>query len=203
MKKILLIDGNSLANRAFYALPFLTDPQGRASGAVFGFTNILCKIISEDKPDGIIVAFDHARKTFRNNLYADYKGTRKETPPELRSQFPLIKDLLREMGILVIEEDGIEADDIIGTAAKSIEGEKIILSGDRDLLQLISPDTEVWLTIKGVTLLNKVNLSNLKLNFEISRPDQIIELKALMGDSSDNIPGVAGIGEKTALKLLN
>lgn len=203
MKKILLIDGNSLANRAFYALPFLTDPQGRASGAVFGFTNILCKIISEDKPDGIIVAFDHARKTFRNNIYAEYKGTRKETPPELRSQFPLIKDLLREMGILVIEEDGIEADDIIGTAAKSIEGEKIILSGDRDLLQLISPDTEVWLTIKGVTLLNKVNLSNLKLNFEISRPDQIIELKALMGDSSDNIPGVAGIGEKTALKLLN
>lgn len=203
MKKILLIDGNSLANRAFYALPFLTDPQGRASGAVFGFTNILCKIISEDKPDGIIVAFDHARKTFRNNLYAEYKGTRKETPPELRSQFPLIKALLKEMGILVIEEEGIEADDIIGTAAKSIEGEKIILSGDRDLLQLISPDTEVWLTIKGVTLLNKVNLSNLKLNFEISRPDQIIELKALMGDSSDNIPGVAGIGEKTAIKLLN
>lgn len=202
MEKILLIDGNSLANRAFYALPFLTDPQGRASGAVFGFTNILCKVISEEKPDGIIVAFDHARQTFRNNIYADYKGNRKATPPELIAQFPLIKDLLKQMGITVVEEEGIEADDIIGTAAKTLSGKKIILSGDRDLLQLISDDTEVWLTIKGVTLVNKINPSNLKNNFEISRPDQIIELKALMGDSSDNIPGVAGIGEKTATKLL-
>lgn len=203
MKKILLIDGNSLANRAFYALPFLTDPQGRASGAVFGFTNILCKMITEERPDGIIVAFDHARQTFRNNIYAEYKGNRKATPPELIAQFPLIKDLLKKMGICVIEEEGIEADDIIGTASKILSGEKIILSGDRDLLQLISDDTQVWLTIKGVTLLNKINPSNLKDNFEISRPDQIIELKALMGDSSDNIPGVTGIGEKTAIKLLS
>lgn len=203
MDRILLIDGNSLANRAFYALPFLTDPQGRASGAVFGFTNILCKIISEENPDGIIVAFDHARQTFRNKLYTEYKGNRKETPPELKSQFPLIKELLKQMNITIIEEEGIEADDIIGTAAKTLVGKKIILSGDRDLLQLVSDDTDVWLTIKGVTLLNKINSKNLKTNFEISRPDQIIELKALMGDSSDNIPGVAGIGEKTALKLLS
>lgn len=202
MNKILLIDGNSLANRAFYALPFLTDPQGRASGAVFGFTNILCKMITDERPDGIIVAFDHARQTFRNNIYADYKGNRKATPPELIAQFPLIKDLLKQMNVTVIEEEGIEADDIIGTAAKSLDGKKIILSGDRDLLQLISADTQVWLTIKGVTLLNKITLDNLKDNFQISRPDQIIELKALMGDSSDNIPGVAGIGEKTATKLL-
>lgn len=203
MKKILLIDGNSLANRAYYALPFLTDPQGRVSGAVFGFVNILCKMITEERPDGIIVAFDHARQTFRNQIYSDYKGNRKATPPELISQFPLIKDLLKKMGIVVIEEEGIEADDIIGTAAKSLDGKKIILSGDRDLLQLISQNTEVWLTIKGVTLVSKVTTENLQENFSISRPDQVIELKALMGDSSDNIPGVAGIGEKTATKLLS
>lgn len=201
MNKILLIDGNSLANRAYYALPFLTDPSGRVSGAVFGFTNILCKIISEERPKGIIVAFDHARKTFRNAIYAEYKGNRKETPPELISQFPLIKDLLQKMNITVVEREGIEADDIIGTATKVLPGEKIILSGDRDLLQLISPETEVWLTQKGVSVLNKLNEKEILAQFGIS-PDQVVELKALMGDSSDNIPGVAGIGEKTALKLL-
>ncbi len=201
MDRILLIDGNSLANRAFYALPFLTDPQGRVSGAVYGFTNILVKIITEEKPKGIIVAFDHARKTFRNELYADYKGNRKETPAELISQFPLIKNLLKEMNITVIEQEGIEADDIIGTASKNLEGKKIILSGDRDLLQLISSDTEVWLTQKGVSLVNKLGEKELKAQFNL-QPYQIIELKALMGDSSDNIPGVSGIGEKTALKLL-
>lgn len=201
MDKILLIDGNSLANRAFYALPFLADPKGRPSGAVFGFTNILVKMITEEHPDGIIVAFDHARKTFRNNLYVEYKGTRKETPPELLQQFPLIKQLLQQMGIKVIEQDGIEADDIIGTCAKTLNGKKIILSGDRDLLQLISDDTEVWLTMKGVSIVNKIGKKELKATFRLN-PEQVVDLKALMGDASDNIPGVAGVGEKTALKLI-
>ncbi len=201
MDKILIIDGNSLANRAFYALPFLSDPSGRPTGAVYGFVNILVKIISEDKPKGIIVAFDHARKTFRNDLYEAYKGTRKPMPEELRTQFPLIKDLLTKMNITIIEKEGIEADDIIGTAAKTLEGEKVILSGDRDLLQLIDPKTEVWLTMKGVSVVNKLTERELKTQFHLS-PRQVIDLKALMGDTSDNIPGVKGIGEKTAIKLL-
>lgn len=201
MDKILLIDGNSLANRAFYALPFLVDPKGRPSGAVFGFTNILVKMITEEKPDGIIVAFDHARKTFRNNLYADYKATRKGTPHELIQQFPLIKQLLNQMGIKVVEQEGIEADDIIGTCATKLSGKKIILSGDRDLLQLINDDTEVWLTMKGVSIVNKIGKKELKTSFHLS-PEQVVDLKALMGDASDNIPGVSGVGEKTALKLI-
>ena len=201
MDKILLIDGNSLANRAFYALPFLTDTKGRPSGAVFGFANILVKVITEEKPKGIIVAFDHARKTFRNLLFEEYKATRKQTPPELIEQFPLIKQMLKEMGIKVIEKEGIEADDIIGTCVKNLSGQKIILSGDRDLLQLIDDDTQVWLTMKGVSIVNKIGKNELKAVFHLL-PSQVVELKALMGDSSDNIPGVKGVGEKTALKLI-
>jgi len=203
MSKLVIVDGNSLANRAFYALPFLTNSKVQPSGAVYGFANLLSKIIVDYRPDGIVVAFDHARKTFRTELYADYKGTRKPTPPELISQFPIIKQMLEIMNITVIEKEGIEADDIIGTIAKNANCEKIILSGDRDLLQLISSDTEVWLTIKGVSEILKVNEENLKENFNIDKPSQIIDLKALMGDQSDNIPGVKGIGEKTALKLLD
>ncbi len=199
--KTIIIDGNSLANRAFYALPFLTNEEGKPSGAIFGFVNILIKVILEEKPDKIFVAFDHARQTFRNKIFADYKGTRKETPQELIEQFPEIKKLLNLMKIPVIEKEGIEADDIIGTIAKIIPNEKIILSGDRDLLQLISDDTKVWLTMKGVSILNKIDKKALKEQFNLL-PSQVIDLKALMGDSSDNIPGVAGVGEKTAMKLL-
>ncbi len=202
MSKLVIVDGNSLANRAFYALPFLTNSKVEPSGAIYGFANLLSKIIVDYRPDGIVVAFDHARKTFRNDIYAEYKGTRKPTPPELISQFPIIKEMLGIMNIKVVEKEGIEADDIIGTIAKNSNCEKIILSGDRDLLQLISSDTEVWLTIKGVTEILKVSESNLQEHFNIQKPSQIIDLKALMGDSSDNIPGVKGIGEKTALKLL-
>ncbi len=202
MNKLVIVDGNSLANRAFYALPFLTNSKVQPSGAIYGFANLVTKIITDYRPDGIVVAFDHARKTFRTEIYPDYKGTRKPTPIELTSQFPEIKKMLSLMKIKVIEQDGIEADDIIGTIAKNSNCDKIIVSGDRDLLQLISKDTEVWLTMKGVTELLKVNESNLVENFEVINPSQIVELKALMGDKSDNIPGVSGIGEKTALKLL-
>lgn len=201
MAKLLIVDGNSIANRAFYALPYLTNHAGKASGAVFGFANILIKIISEQKPTHIAVAFDHARKTFRNELYADYKGQRKPTPPELVSQFPVIKQMLDAMDIRSFEFENIEADDIIGTICSKVDCDKIILSGDRDLLQLINPTTHVWLTKKGVTEVAKVGLSELEKEYEL-KPYQVIELKGLMGDTSDNIPGVKGVGEKTAKDLL-
>lgn len=201
MEKFLIIDGNSIANRAFYALPFLSNHKGEPSGAVFGFANILIKMISEHKPTYIAVAFDHARKTFRNEIYAEYKMQRKQTPQELIVQFPVIKEMLKCMNIKVLEQEGIEADDIIGTLTKTENVEKIVLSGDKDLLQLIDDHTTVWLTKKGVSELDKVDEKRLNEIFGI-KPFQIIELKALMGDASDNIPGVKGIGEKTALNLL-
>ncbi len=199
--KVFLIDGNSLANRAYYAMPYFTTSNGTPSGAVFGFVNIILKIITEEKPSGILVAFDHSRKTFRNELYSEYKGTRKETAPELIQQFPAIKKILEAMNIKIFEQEGIEADDIIGTACSNLDCDKVILSGDRDLLQLTSSNTQIWLTVKGVSVLNKIDLSELKKQFSIT-PSQVVDIKALMGDSSDNIPGVSGIGEKTALKLI-
>ncbi|MBE7076143.1 MAG: DNA polymerase I [Clostridiales bacterium] len=201
MKKFLIVDGNSLANRAYYAMPFLTNRQKRPSGAVFGFANLLIKIIQEQAPDYVAVAFDHARKTFRNEIYAEYKGTRKETPEDLRLQFPVIKEMLQVMGIKIFEQEGIEADDIIGTLAKNSDCFNVLLSGDRDLLQLINPSTSVWLTRKGVTETEKFDEVYLKQTWGL-KPSGIVDLKALMGDSSDNIPGVAGVGEKTALSLL-
>ncbi len=201
MDKFLIVDGNSIANRAFYALPFLSNHDGKPSGAVFGFANILLKIIQQEKPSHILIAFDHARKTFRNSLYHDYKMQRKPTPQELIVQFPYIKKMLKTMKIEVMESAGIEADDIIGTASKLFSGDKIILSGDRDLLQLIDDDTSVWLTKKGVSEVEKVDNNNIISLFHL-KPSQIIDFKALMGDQSDNIPGVKGVGEKTALLLL-
>lgn len=201
MSKLLIIDGNSIANRAFYALPFLSNQKGEPSGAVYGFANILIKIIQDENPTHIVVAFDHARKTFRNEVYSEYKMQRKQTPSELLSQFPVIKRMLEEMDITFIEQEGIEADDIIGTISKNENCPKVILSGDRDLLQLIDDNTSVWLTKKGVSEVDKVDEKRLDELFGI-KPYQIIELKALMGDASDNIPGVKGVGEKTALDLL-
>lgn len=201
MDKLLIVDGNSIANRAFYALPFLSNHNGQPSGAVFGFANILIKIIGELSPTHLVIAFDHARKTFRNEIYPEYKMQRKSTPEELISQFPLIKQMLSAMNIKTIEESGIEADDIIGSISKSCDCTKIILSGDRDLLQLIDDNTSVWLTKKGVSEVDKVDKDKIKEEFEIT-PEQVIELKALMGDTSDNIPGVSGVGEKTAKDLI-
>ena len=201
MKKLLLIDGNSIANRAYYALPFLSYGDGKPSGAVFGFANFIIKLLLEESPDYVIVAFDHARKTFRNEIYSEYKMQRKPAPDELIAQFPVIKEMLDVMGIKHIEQAGIEADDIIGTLSKQFKGEKIILSSDRDLLQLIDNTTTVWLSKKGVTDIDKVDVQRLEELYGI-QPYQIVELKSLMGDASDNIPGVKGIGEKTAITLL-
>lgn len=201
MDKLLIIDGNSIANRAFYALPYLSNSKGVASGAVYGFVNILLKIIQTEMPTHVAVAFDHTRKTFRNEIYADYKGNRKPTPPDLVSQFPLIKNMLKAMKIQTFEFASIEADDIIGTIVNRCSCQKIILSGDRDLLQLIDNTTSVCLTKKGVTEVAVMDKNSLKTELGLT-PAQIIELKGLMGDASDNIPGVKGIGEKTALSLL-
>lgn len=201
MERLLIIDGNSLVNRAFYALPLLSNQDGEYSNAVYGFCNILIKFITEQKPDYICVAFDHSRQTFRTEMYAQYKGTRKQMPEELRSQMPILKNLLNKMNIKIYEVDNIEADDIIGTVVKNSAVKNIILSGDRDVLQLIDKNTEVWLTKKGITDVQVVTLENIKDLYGVE-PSQIIDLKSLMGDSSDNIPGVTGIGEITAKNLI-
>ena len=201
MQKFLIIDGNSLAFRAFYALPFLTNYEGTPTGAVFGFMNMFLKVVEECSPTHIAIAFDYGKKTFRNQIFADYKGTRKETPEELRTQFPILKNLLRKMNITVIEKEGFEADDIIGTLAKTLPGKKIVLSGDRDLLQLIDDNVEVWLTHKGISEIHKTDEKALLRDYGIT-PKQVVDLKALMGDTSDNIPGIQGIGPKTATNLI-
>jgi len=201
MDKLVIIDGNSLINRAFYALPLLSNSKGEFSNGVYGFANILIKAILEIKPKYIVVAMDYGKKTFRNNLFSEYKGKRKATPEELKSQFPILKEMLKSMGITYVEKENFEADDLIGTISKKFKTENIIITGDKDSLQLIDENTEVWLTKKGITETVDMNLGTLKLNMGIE-PYQVIELKSLMGDSSDNIPGVAGVGEKTALSLL-
>ena len=202
MEKIVLIDGNSLINRAYYALPNLTSKQGGYCGAIYGFTNILLKIITTIKPKYMGICFDAGKKTFRNEIYAEYKGTRKPMPDELREQLPKLKELLKAMNIYIVEQLGVEADDLIGSLSKKFNIDTVIVSGDRDLLQLIDDTTEVHLTKKGITDTAVMNIQSLKevMNLE---PYQVVELKALMGDASDNIPGVAGIGEKTAMSLID
>ncbi len=202
MDKLVVIDGNSLINRAFYALPLLSNKDGEYSNAVYGFVNMLIKIIQEQNPTHIAVAFDYGKKTFRNGLFNEYKGTRKPTPTELKSQFPILKEILGLMNIKYIEIEGIEADDIIGVLSRKFDYKTAIVTGDKDSLQLINDSTEVWLTKKGISEIQVMNNDTLKENMGIE-PYQVIEMKALMGDSSDNIPGVSGVGEKTALDLLN
>jgi len=204
MGKLVLIDGNSIANRAFYALPLLTNKQGIHTNAVLGFAQIILKIISDTRPDHLLVAFDAGKITFRHSEYQEYKGKRQKTPPELSEQFPLIKELLEAFGISYFELAGYEADDIIGTMAKKAEIEgmsTIIYSGDKDLLQLASEKVVIYLTRKGITEVDEFSPVEIMGKYQLT-PAQIIDLKGLMGDSSDNIPGVPGVGEKTALKLL-
>ena len=201
MNKLVLIDGNSLINRAFYAINPLTDKNGAPTNAVFGFTNMLMKIISEIKPKYMLVAFDVHAKTFRHKLYDEYKGTRKPMPDDLRPQIPRLKELLSVMGIKTFELAGFEADDIIGTLAKRYQGETIIYTGDKDSFQLVDNTTSVYFTKRGITDTDIYSADNFTEKTGIT-PPQIIELKALMGDSSDNIPGIPGVGEKTALNLV-
>lgn len=203
-KKFMIVDGNSLIHRAFHALPLLSNRQGVFTNAVYGFTNMLMKILAEEKPDLVAVAFDKGRVTFRNEQYEAYKGHRKATPEELRPQFPLIKRILRAMKIETLEVEGFEADDIIGTMARRAEAaglETVVLTGDRDALQLVSPLTRVLLTKKGISDMLSMGMHEVREQFGLE-PDQLRDVKGLMGDTSDNIPGVPGVGEKTAVKLI-
>ncbi|HLR71263.1 MAG TPA: DNA polymerase I [Pseudogracilibacillus sp.] len=203
-KKLVLIDGNSILYRAFYALPLLHNDKGVFTNAVYGFTNILLNILETEKPTHMLVAFDAGKTTFRHSTYKEYKGGRQKTPPELSDQFPITRELLNAFHIPHYELDMYEADDIIGTLADIGEKEGLevkVISGDQDLLQLVSEKVTVDVTRKGVSEVESYTPESLLEKMELSS-DQIIDLKALMGDSSDNIPGVPGIGIKTATKLL-
>ena len=204
--KILLIDGHSILNRAFYGLPDLTNSEGRHTGAVYGFLNILFRILDEEKPKYLTVAFDLHEPTFRHKMYDAYKGTRKAMPEELREQVPLIKEVLTAMGIKIVSKPGFEADDLLGTLAVRSEKEGMdvtILSGDRDLLQLATEKVLIRLpkTSRGKTTIENFHTQEVIEKYQVT-PPQIIELKALMGDSADNIPGIPGVGEKTATKMI-
>lgn len=204
--KLLAIDGNSLINRAFYGIKLLTTKDGQYTNAVYGFINILHRLLELENPDGVAVAFDLKAPTFRHKEYAEYKAGRKGMPDELRSQMPILKEWLTLAGYTCIECEGFEADDILGTLANLCEqsGNKCVIStGDRDSLQLVSDNTKVLLaaTKMGKPEIINYNKETLFEKYGLT-PDQMIELKALMGDSSDNIPGVAGVGEKTATDLI-
>ena len=200
MDKLVLLDSNSLLNRAFYALPPMSAVDGRPTNAVYGYVNMLLKIITEAKPTHIIATFDLKAPTFRKKMYSEYKAQRKPMPEELAAQLPIIKDVLASMNINIITLEGYEADDLIGTIAKKCPFETIIVTGDRDSLQLVSDTTKVWLTKKGITEIVEYDIA--RLAEDGLTPAGVIDLKSLMGDTADNIPGVAGVGEKTAKTLL-
>lgn len=205
-EKIVLIDGHSIINRAFYGVPDLTNAEGLHTNGIYGFLNIMFRILDEEKPEYLAVAFDLKTPTFRHKMYDAYKGTRKPMPEELREQVPVLKELLAAMGIPLLMMEGYEADDLLGTAAKKSEEagvDAVIVSGDRDLLQLATDKIMIRMpkTKRGVTEIENYHAQEVKDAYQVT-PSQIIELKALMGDASDNIPGVPGIGEKTATNLI-
>ncbi len=206
-EKIVLIDGHSILNRAFYGLPDLTNSKGQHTGAVYGFLNILFRIVDDEQPDYLAVAFDLHGPTFRHEIYPEYKGTRKPMPDELREQVPLIQEMLGAMDVEIVTLEGYEADDILGTLARRSQEKGMdvtILSGDRDLLQLATDQILIRLprTSKGSTTIENYRAPQVLEKFQVT-PEQIIDLKALMGDSSDNIPGIPGVGEKTAVKIIS
>ncbi|MCM1541691.1 MAG: DNA polymerase I [Blautia sp.] len=205
-KKLVLIDGHSILHRAFYGVPDLSNAQGLHTNAVYGFLNILFKILEEEKPDYLAVAFDVHAPTFRHQMYEAYKGTRKPMPEELREQVPVMKDVLRAMGIVIVEQAGLEADDILGTLAKKAQNEGIevsLVSGDRDLLQIADEHIKIRIpkTKGGRTEIEDYYPQDVEAAFQVT-PLQFIDLKALMGDASDNIPGVPKVGQKTAAELM-
>ncbi|WP_409297280.1 DNA polymerase I [Peribacillus sp. SCS-26] len=203
-KKLVLIDGNSIAYRAFFALPLLNNNKGVHTNAIYGFTMMLSRILEEEKPTHMLVAFDAGKTTFRHAAFTEYKGGRQKTPPELSEQFPFIRELLDAYQISRYELENYEADDIIGTLSLQAEQEGFdvkIISGDKDLTQLSSDKTTVSITRKGITEIEEYTPGHIEEKYGLA-PNQIIDLKGLMGDPSDNIPGIPGVGEKTALKLL-
>ena len=204
--KILLIDGHSILNRAFYGLPDLTNKNGVHTNAVYGFLNILFRMVDEEKPDYLTVAFDLKGPTFRHTMYSEYKGTRKPAPEEFRQQVPIIKEVLKSMDVCTIERESYEADDLLGTLAKMGEKKGLdvtVLSGDRDLLQLASTSIKIRIpkTRAGKTTIEDYYEDDVINAYQVT-PTQFIDVKALMGDASDNIPGIPGVGEKTATKII-
>lgn len=205
MKKLILIDGNSVAFRAFYGLPLLSNQSGLHTNAIFGYARLLERIIKEEEPTHFMVAFDAGKSTFRHKEYKDYKGGRQSTPPELGEQFAPIRRLIDAYGIKRFELDEYEADDIIGTLSMMADAEKmktIVITGDKDLTQLASDHTVIYFTKKGISDIDEYTPEHVREIYDLT-PEQIIDLKGLMGDKSDNIPGIPGVGEKTALKLLH
>ena len=202
MEKFVIIDGNSLINRAFYGMPALKSLSEKPCGAIFGFINMMLSVTTSEKPKYLVCVFDAGKHTFRHDMYADYKGTRGPMPEDLHEQLKSLKVLLNRMNIKTIEQKEIEADDIIGTLTRKFNEEFMLISGDKDLLQLVNDNTTVWLTQKGISNVLKVTPEVLKSEFNLE-PYQVIELKSIMGDSSDNIPGVAGIGKVGATKLID
>lgn len=205
-EKIVLIDGHSILNRAFYGVPDLTNAKGQHTNAVFGFLNILLKILEEEQPQYLTVAFDVSAPTFRHEMFEAYKGTRKPMLPELREQVPLMKQMLTAMGVKIIEQAGLEADDLLGTLSRRAEEAGLdvsVVSGDRDLLQLATEHVKIRIpkTKKTGTEIEDYFAADVQARYLVT-PTEFIDVKALMGDASDNIPGVAGIGEKGATKLI-
>ena len=205
-EKLVLMDGHSILNRAFFGIPDLTNSEGLHTNAVYGFLNIMFKILEEEKPDYLTVAFDVPQPTFRHEMFAEYKGTRKPMASELREQVPLMKEMLSAMGVTVIEKGGYEADDLLGTIAKSSEEQGLevsVVSGDRDLLQLASEHIKIRIpkTKRTGTEIEDYYARDVVEKYQVT-PEQFIDVKALMGDTADNIPGVPGIGEKTATALI-
>lgn len=206
MEKLVLIDGHSILNRAFYGVPDLSNSAGLHTNAIYGFLNILFKILEEEKPDFLTVAFDVHAPTFRHEIYKEYKGTRKPMPEELREQVPVMKEVLKAMGIKIMEQAGLEADDILGTLAKCAERKGLmvsLVSGDRDLLQIATDKIKIRIpkTKGGKTEIEDYYAKDVEEKYQVN-PIQFIDLKALMGDTADNIPGVPKIGEKTATQLM-
>ncbi len=205
-KKLMLMDGHSILNRAFYGMPDLTNAEGKHTGAVYGFLTMMLRFLKEEMPDYFVVAFDMHAPTFRHAIYKEYKGTRKPMPEELRSQVPLMHDVLQAMGVCVMEKEGLEADDILGTLAKTAakEGMEVaLISGDRDLLQIADETIKIRIpkTKMGKTEVEDYYAKDVLETYKVT-PEGFIDLKALMGDTADNIPGVPKVGEKTAQELM-
>ena len=205
-EKIVLIDGHSILNRAFYGVPDLTNAEGLHTNAVYGFLNILFKILEEEKPEYLIVTFDVHAPTFRHEMFADYKGTRKPMAEELRQQVPVIKEVLKAMDIAIIEKAGLEADDLLGTISRTCEEkgmEVAVISGDRDTLQLATEHVKIRIpkTKGGRTEIEDYYAADVKERYEVT-PTEFIDVKALMGDTADNIPGVPGVVRKLPPRLL-
>ena len=204
--KIVLIDGHSILNRAFYGVPDLTNSEGLHTNAVYGFLNIMFKILEEETPKYLVVTFDVHAPTFRHKLYAEYKGTRKPMAEELRQQVPMLKEMLKAMHIATIECAGLEADDLLGTLSCRCEEmglEVSLISGDRDTLQLATKHVKIRIpkTKQGKTEVEDYYAEDVKEHYGVT-PTEFIDVKALMGDTADNIPGVPGVGEKTATRII-